>query len=215
MSQIFGDFITDFGRSEDDNIHLSLTFAPTRLPRPWLANGLSADFLAHYFALFFSQPPLPTGSGWSANYSLYPAETFDLQNEVNSIISYIANELIENMVKYHAWAEQDVSFTLIFNRARQEFIFLTVNHIHRRHFPTFRNFICELLTDNPTTLLVNRLEQSARQLQVGSSGVGLLTIASDYAARLAWKFEEVPQAPRYLKVITQVLLSVPQTVGVG
>lgn len=69
--------------------YLSLVFSPSSLPlkQRWRNNDLSADFLADYFSTFFHRqhddPAMPRRRA-----------------EVKSAISFIANELLENAVKY-------------------------------------------------------------------------------------------------------------------
>src|ERR1700683_674106 len=70
--------------------YLTLAFSPTSAPlrSRWRNNGLSADFLADYVTTF-----LPTRDGKPAAASR--------QKELKHAVTYVANELLENAMKYH------------------------------------------------------------------------------------------------------------------
>ena len=84
MTQIFGKFIE---RQEEYGEYLKIGFSPTSIPiqQRWRNNGLSADFLADYVYMFF-----PREDGTSS----------ERQAEMKGVISYIANELLENAMKF-------------------------------------------------------------------------------------------------------------------
>jgi hypothetical protein len=81
-----GDFRQNLPPSKE---YLLLSFSPSSIPlqQRWRNNCLSADFLANYLSTFFlgddEQQPYTTK-----------------QAEVKSAVSYIANELLENGMKY-------------------------------------------------------------------------------------------------------------------
>src|SRR5580704_17158 len=74
--------------------YLTLAFSPLSAPlrSRWRNNGLSADFLGDYVTTF-----LPTRDG--------PGAVGNQQNEIRHAVAFIANELLENAMKYH---ERDV-----------------------------------------------------------------------------------------------------------
>src|SRR5918999_1510955 len=84
MAQIFGDFIdTQEGRGE----YLKIGFSPNSisLQQRWRNNGLSADFLADYLSTFFpGEDP----------------DSAERQTEIKDAVSYVANELLENAMKF-------------------------------------------------------------------------------------------------------------------
>src|ERR1700734_2099501 len=69
--------------------YLTLAFSPLSAPlrSRWRNNGLSADFLGDYVTTF-----LPANGGTDEG----------RQNEIKHAVTYIANELLENAMKYHA-----------------------------------------------------------------------------------------------------------------
>src|SRR6476646_1178990 len=86
ISQSFGKYRERSSECE----YLTLAFSPTNAPlrTRWRNNGLSADFLGDYVTTF-----LPTNGGKAAVGSQ--------QNEIKHAVTYIANELLENAMKYH------------------------------------------------------------------------------------------------------------------
>src|ERR1700728_3655192 len=86
ISQTLG----DFGERSSDSEYLTLAFSPTNAPlrSRWRNNGLSADFLGDYVTTF-----LPTNAGVQG--------LENRQNEIKHAVTYIANELLENAMKYH------------------------------------------------------------------------------------------------------------------
>src|SRR5580658_8814958 len=77
-------------QSDERREYLTLAFSPLSAPlrSRWRNNGLSADFLGDYVTTF-----LPTDSSRTG------AER--LQTEIRHAVTYIANELLENAMKYH------------------------------------------------------------------------------------------------------------------
>ena len=99
MAQFFGDCIEDIPTSQE---YLILGFSPSSVPlkQRWRNNGLSADFLADYLTTFFpgdEENPI----------------TVVQQAEIKSAVSYIANELLENAMKFSDEnSEQPISIAL-------------------------------------------------------------------------------------------------------
>jgi hypothetical protein len=82
--------LDNYGERAGKCEYLTLAFSPTSAPlrSRWRNNGLSADFLGDYVTTF-----LP------ANGTLPAFKR--RQNEVKHAVTYIANELLENAMKYH------------------------------------------------------------------------------------------------------------------
>src|SRR5437016_8022822 len=86
ISQTLGNYLERSNECE----YLTLAFSPISAPlcSRWRNNGLSADFLGDYVTTF-----LPAKAGVAAAESR--------QNEIKHAVTYIANELLENAMKYH------------------------------------------------------------------------------------------------------------------
>jgi hypothetical protein len=141
----------------------------------WRMYGIIADFIAKCLTGF--QP----FSCKIENYQ-YP------KHELQDIVCFIANELIENQNKFTQNKSSIVSFSLALDN--DEVICSAINRISPETFGKFQAHIGKLLQDSPPQLLLQKLEHAQFR---GDSGVGFLILLSDYQARLGWKFEEIGQ----------------------
>ena len=80
ISETFGDFAHELSNSGEC---LTLSFLPSARPlhERWRNNGLSADFLSDYFSTFL------------------PSDNHH-KDDIRGAVSYIANELLENAMKF-------------------------------------------------------------------------------------------------------------------
>lgn len=181
--EIFGEFLEEIPLSND---YLTLNFSPTSEARKrrWKHNGISADFLGDYFAAFFP------GDASSEN-------TLNRKDTVKTIVSFIANELLENAVKYSD-RTANLPITITLYLYEQELIFQVTNYAQQATVEKYQNFIRELLNSDPDELYTRQLEKTA--MGTGESNIGLLTIVNDYSARLGWKFDYLQQDSRIIHV---------------
>ena len=187
MQQIFGDFL----EQDEDQEHLVIHFSPTSVPLPqrWRNSGLSADFVAEYWSTF-----LEIGDIFSC----------DRQQEIKGAINYIANELLENGMKFTCQPENHaVRLGLYFYQ--HEFRFYASNAIDSQEIKKFQEYLRKLSTQDPLDLYIRQIERNAAGESTGSH-LGLLSIINDYQARMAWKFETGIQTPSVTVVTTMVQL---------
>jgi hypothetical protein len=193
MSQIFGTFQADPPTSQE---YLVLSFSPSSTPlkQRWRTNGLSADFLADYLATFF---PSETNA---AN----PKIT---RSEVKGAVSYIANELLENAMKF----SDEVSsypISIALHLYNDRLLFVSKNSLASQTIEKFQTFLTLLTTEDPQELIIHQIEASADDTHEGSgSGLGLLTMINDYGAELGWKFEPAQTDSAVMTVTTMVQLT--------
>lgn len=189
--QTFGDFQEEAIVSRE---YLTIVFSPSSLPlrERWRTNRLSANFLADYFSTFFP------GEGQLAGMS-------DPKSELMGVITFIANELLENAMKFSdVAATEAVMLTLQLYPNR--LVFLTKNQVNTDTEAHFRSFIQNLLASDPSELYIQHIEQQAMDEASTSSGLGILTIMNDYAARVGWRFDPVEGAGT--SVTTKVQLDI-------
>lgn len=193
MTQLFGDFEEDSCVSQE---YLILGFSPSSIPvkQRWRNNGLSADFLADYLTTFYPVDPNDPDSVYK-------------RKEIKSAVSYIANELLENAMKFHdELSQHPISIQM---RLRDGMLkFCVTNSVRPQALKKFRDFIQEVTENDPQELYIRKLEQNALEDNHTGSGLGLLTMINDYMATVGWKFEIVQINPKVVTVTTMVRLSV-------
>ena len=191
MARTFGDFIEP---KEGSGEYLKIGFHPTSIPlqQRWRNNGLSADFLAGYLSTFF--PGEDSASS-------------ERQIEISDAISYIANELLENAMKFsHGSSHQTVSIEMYLGT--DEVSLYSVNSTDPEKIDDFKIFLERLQTEDRDALYLEQLERNAADDSDGSSGLGFLTILNDYNATMAWRFDDHDQEQDGVSVTTMVRLAV-------
>jgi len=136
--------------------------------------GLSANYLADYISAFVGSDP-------------FAAESLKSRAELRDTVSFIANELLENAVKYNADASGEMSLRI--NLTLHSTDFVLVNTVHSADVEVLHARFAALLSRDPAELYLEHMEQSAAAGDTGSSGLGLLTMLHDYGARLSWRIE--------------------------
>lgn len=184
MTQIFGDFIE---MENEWHEYLKIGFSPTKIPiqQRWRNNGLSADFLADYLTTFFPGED---------------SSSLEKQAEIKDAVSYIANELLENAMKFsHASSQHSVSIGM-YLREDQISLYVT-NSLNPYTTKDFQNFIQRLLTEDTSGLYMEQLTRN-------NACLGFLTMLNDYGVRLAWKFEPLEPNSDVMMVTTMAQLTI-------
>ncbi|WP_413163513.1 slr1658 superfamily regulator [Capilliphycus salinus ALCB114379] len=192
MSQIFGDFV-EISSSENQEF-LAIGFSPGSIPlqQRWRNNGLSANFMADYVTTFFPK-------------SEEDFSTQHRQAEIQSAVSFIANELLENAMKF---SDNSCSYPIQIkiNLSSEWLSFWVVNSIAPEKIESFQDYIQTLLNSDPQEMYINQIEEN---LEDGnSSRLGYLTMINDYQANLGWKFETVKMDSEIYIVTTVVKLAI-------
>jgi len=165
----------------------------------WRNNGLSADYIAEYLATVL-------------NTDENESENTEYLADIKSSASYIANELLENGMKY---CNQQTEYPITFHieLVSNEIRFFLENTIIPANAERLKEFINELDNSDPDELYIRQLEKNAEvELEDNtSSGLGFLSIINDYSAKLGWKFQTVDQSSLVMSVTTLVRLMLQQT----
>jgi hypothetical protein len=179
-------------RYDGDTESLNLSFWPGSVPlqQRWRNNGLSADFLGDYVTTFF---PLDDND---------PA-TRARQNEIRGAVAFIANELLENAMKFHDGSLPE-PITVHLNLQRERMLLQQSNAVNNKEAERFRGFVRKLRESDPGDLYIQQLEDNA--LSEGSAGLGYLTMINDYQAELAWRFDALAETG--FRVTTQVTIRI-------
>ena len=195
IKRLFGQFIErKIEQKGDQGEHLEIGFSPTSIPiqQRWRTNGLSADFLADYLITFFP------GDDRAAA---------ERQAELKSAISYVANELLENAMKFSYAPSQHAIGLAMYLEAEAVSLYVT-NSVDPHAVAAFQRTIERLLTEETDTLYMEQLMHNAESDGEGGSRMGYLTMLHDYGATLAWKFAPSLQDPEVLTVTTMACLSI-------
>ncbi len=188
-AQIFGDYLDEPPKSIE---YLVIGFSPSSLSlkQRWRNNGLSADFLADYLQTFF----------------LTADDTVSTQ--VKDAVNYIANELLENAMKFNDETAQFPT-TVVLRLFPDRLLFYVTNSIRSESVESFQSFIKRLLTEDLDEMYISQLENNANN--ANQSGLGFLTMLNDYSAQLGWKFDTVNHGTglEVTIVTTMVQLNVP------
>ncbi len=177
----FGSFSEDFLNFREG---LTLVFSPSRksLEERWRNFGLSATFLADYFANFCS--------------------TDSDRAEVRDSVSFIANELLENSMKFSD-KTIDEPVTLQMQLHHDHLIFLNSNSANEESVHKLQSFIQRLAASDPEELYFHQIESDDEH---ESGGLGFLSMIVTYAAKIGWKFEVLRESPRSITVTVMVQL---------
>lgn len=162
MTQQFG--TTAFAEGTVSDItRLSLSEGPLEIG--WNHCSTTSDFLSDFYAMLAGKN--------GADYV-----------ETRHSIGYLVNELLENAVKFRSPGDIVVEAGL----ADGCFEMRVSNHVETGTARRFQKLLEELTVRDPGDLLIERIEQNAEDPEAGGSGLGLLTLMSDYGVELGWTF---------------------------
>ncbi|MEI6428610.1 MAG: DUF6272 family protein [Pseudanabaena sp. ELA607] len=203
MKKIFGDFQENWSNSRE---FIEIGFANSSLPlgKRWRNSGLSANFVADYITncccdehpeTHYTKPNLV-------------CLNHHRQSKLKSAISFIANELLENALKYGDNSSNEaINLGLYFLEDR--IILLTTNIIKSENVAYFQAYLEKITNINHEQLVELYIQQieSINNIEAHlSSRLGYLTMINDYQADLGWQFEEISENPLAIIVKTMVQL---------
>jgi hypothetical protein len=182
--------------------YLTLAFSPSSAPlrTRWRNNGLSADFLGDYVTTF-----MPAMEGLT---------TVKKQSEIKHAVTYIANELLENAMKYHA-RDVDIPIKIHLELTTNQITVSVSNGIGLIEAERYRAFVEQLQQGDVDDLIMKQQEESAKSDDSTVSCLGLLTIMADYNAQLDWRFDIQPAHPGSSLVTTSAFLLLKASKGVS
>src|ERR1700722_2597901 len=180
----------NFGERSSGSEYLTLAFSPTNAPlrSRWRNNGLSADFLGDYVTTC-----LPTKGGTVA--------VENQQNEILHAVTYIANELLENAMKYHE-RDVDIPIGIRLELTSDKITVSASNGIGIEQAKLYKAFVEDILKQDAGDLLLRQLEESSLGTESNGSRLGLLTMITDYSAQLGWCFEANSERSEIMTVTT-------------
>ena len=127
------------------------------------------------------------------------------QREIKSAVSYIANELLENGMKYCV-KESAFPISIQIHLTPKLIILQLTNSVSIEQSKCFQTQIDKLLKANPSEMYIAQLEQNALAGNHERSNLGLLTMLHDYDAKIGWRFEAPAKQSEPIAVTTMVQL---------
>lgn len=131
-------------------------------------------------------------------------KSYEKQFPIKSAVTYIANELLENSMKFHPKGVK-YPITLGMGLFDKKLVFITTNCVSEKVLENFKDFIQEIIKCDIDELYFRQLEKGAEE-KSEESRLGLLSMMNDYSAELGWKIETVSQDPQITTVTTMVQL---------
>ncbi|NEP57471.1 MAG: ATP-binding protein [Symploca sp. SIO2G7] len=132
-------------------------------------------------------------------------KSYQQQLQMKSAASYIANELLENSMKFHYGAvNYPVRFGIGF--IEQSLVFVGSNCTSPQNLESFTNFVQELTTSDIDELYFRQIEKGAEE-NSEESRLGFLSMINDYNAKLGWKIETLKEDPEIATITTMVQLT--------
>ncbi|MBW4492663.1 MAG: ATP-binding protein [Oscillatoria princeps RMCB-10] len=191
MTQIIGDFREDI-LAKHQLLMVDFFLHSIPLNRRKQTRYLSIAFLSDFLANIF---PLKEDN----------IKKFEKQLHLKTAVSYIANELLENSIKFHEYAGSQ-PIKLGVGSTDQLLVFVSVNCVSETTLGKFKEFAHQLATSDADELYFRQLEKGAEE-KSEESGLGLLSLLNDYSAKLGWKIETVSKDPAITTLTTMVLLT--------
>ena len=196
---IFGNFLDNLAELGNDIDSLELSFSPSSRPikQRWRNNRLSAHFVADYLSTFFPMSDDDPNSERRKKQSI-------------GAVSYVANELLENAMKFNnADFEYRIRFGIYFLEIPEiKVVLFATNSINTEQSIQLKQFIQDLTESDPDELYLSQLEKSAEDENEDVSGLGLITMVNDYDAKLGWQFSTDAKNPEIYTVTTMAQIPV-------
>lgn len=162
----------------------SLEFHHDDLELRWAHCSAAADFLAELFGGLVQRAGLDA-------------------HDARHSIAYMANELLENAVKFRAPGDVLLEATL----NGSTFALWLSNLVTEETSSGFQTLLAELVAGDPGDLLIAQIEANAADESGAGSGLGILTLMNDYGVSMSWSFETAGGGLVRLETLAIVTLS--------
>lgn len=177
----FGHFESTVDRQPISELLIRLL--PLDFVAHWGRCGMTADYMAHFFAY-----------------------NFENASVAQNITSTVLNELVENIVKFSADKRREVSVML--THYGESVCITTRNSTNSARADTLAALVERLVSEDLEAMFLQQIEQTAAGSRP-ASGLGLLTLMRDYHAQLGVRI--IPSLDSELfETIVQVTLDVEQ-----
>ena len=161
-----------------------LEFRDGDLELRWAHCSATADFLADLFGGLVRQAGLDA-------------------HDARHSIAYMANELLENAVKFRAPGDVMVEASL----DDGTFGLWLSNLVTEETGRGFEALLVDIVAGDPGELLIARIEANAADEDGTGSGLGILTLMNDYGVAMSWSFAPAGEGLVRLETLATVALS--------
>ena len=122
--------------------------------------------------------------------------------EIRQSVDFIANELLENSIKYSDETASKISLEI--HVAKQGITVASTNLISENRSEIFLDYLRKIMHSDPSEMYIKQLEKNLSDNN--KSGLGLLSMIHDYRAEINWKFTSIDHSHR---VLTRVIVRLP------
>jgi hypothetical protein len=136
------------------------------------------------------------------------------QSEIRHAVIYIANEFLENAMKYHE-RDVDIPIGIRLELTSDRITVRASNGIGDEQARRYKAFVQDILKQDAGDLLLRQLEESSSEIESNGSRLGLLTMITDYSAQLGWCFEAHTEHSEMMTVTTSAVLPLRNLAGVS
>ena len=126
-------------------------------------------------------------------------------NEIRHNVCYLVNEILENAVKFRTSGDIVIETSL----ENGTFRLCIANTISKEGALRFQDVLSGLQGRDPSELLIERIERNAADPNSTGSGLGLLTLMSDYGVQLGWDFQAPSDQEGTVQLATYAVLPLP------
>jgi hypothetical protein len=134
------------------------------------------------------------------------------QIEIRHAVTYIANEFLENAMKYHE-RTVDIPIEIRLELTSDNIRVSATNGVNPAQAERYREFIDSILLQDVDDLLLRQMEAGSTSSDSNESCLGLVTMISDYGAKLGWHFASAPAGAGVFTVTTSALLPLSNLSG--
>jgi hypothetical protein len=181
---------------DQEGVTITFSTGAASETQAWRNKNLTVDFMAEYFAASFPcERDAPKG------------ETS--RGVARSMIAFVANELLENAVKYNF----DPTFPLSIGIWLRDdcVVFSSNNSVDPLETGLLQQYLHEVIAGDAMAMYLAQVEENASSGTGTDSKIGLLTLRNDYRATLGWELDsQIDQGGRTtetLKTVVQVPLT--------
>ncbi|HEY9598204.1 MAG TPA: ATP-binding protein [Cyanophyceae cyanobacterium] len=191
MNQLFGDFKEEI-IAHHQLFMMDFFIQSIPLERRKKARYLYIAFITDYLANLF-----PVNEE--------DIRSYERQLQMKSAVTYIANELLENSMKF---INEAVNYPIKFGLCSFEkgLVLVVSNCASREKLESFKDFVHELTTSDIDELYFRQLEKGAEE-KSEESRLGFVSMMNDYSAKLGWKIETINTDPEITTITTMVQLT--------